>query len=41
MYNSVNEENISDSSDLLLNHPHLLKVYGRSNIDTNYNDSVE
>ena len=39
VYNSVSEESLTDSCDSLLNHPHLLKVYGRSNIDTNYNDS--
>lgn len=39
VYNTVNEESLSEACDVLLNHHHLLKVYGRSNIDTNYNDS--
>ncbi len=41
VYNTVIGENISESCDMLLNHPHLLKIYGRSNLDTNYNDSQE
>lgn len=33
VYNSVNEETLADSCDLLLNHPHLLKVYAKSNVE--------
>lgn len=33
IFNSVNEESISDQTDRLLNHPHLIKVYGKSQVE--------
>ena len=39
IYNSVNEESISDNSDQLLNHPHLLNVYGKSNVEKHFEET--